>query len=335
MNERPSKRTPIWLLPNLLSLDAPIVAVVWMWILSKSLRVVYVETHAYWLLAAAVWCVYVIDRIFDYHKHKDLVQEVNTRYLFHWKYRKLLIPVVIGVAVYIGDISLNIASEALLTAGLSGVGMIFLYILAWKFDKGEVAYAKNFIAAMTFAFGVAAPIVVESVQLDPDRGFFGVWYHFTSHTDTNFLLALRHGIANFFMMSLSTVGIVFGSSILPFLFGLLCFLNITGIDLWEKSRRTDLQEEKDACEALMGTGLLILAAFALYLAAYKLSEYERPLCYVVMVSVALLHLINKNRSKFYLDAQRVLADLAMILPLPLIWIFSESDTLSFIWSWIL
>ena len=93
-----------------------------------------------------------------------------------------------------------------------------------------------------------------------------------------------------------------------------------------------MDEEKEACEALLGTGLLILAAFTVYLAAYKLSEYERPLAYVVMVAAALLHLINKNRSIFYLDAQRVLADLAMILPLPLIWIFSESDTLSFLWS---
>jgi len=70
---------------------------------------------------------------------------------------------------------------------------------------------------------------------------------------------------------------------------------------------------------LLGTGLLILAAFALYLAAFKLSDYELPLCYVVMIAAALLQLINKSRSRFYLDAQRVLADLAMIIPLSLLW----------------
>jgi hypothetical protein len=255
---------------------------------------------------------------------------MSARHRFHWKYWKILLPIVIGVILYCGYSSLHIASAALLTAGVSGVGMVLLYMLVRSFDKGEVAYAKNFIAAMTFSFGVAAPIVVESVQLD--KGIYDLWFHFTSYSDADFFLALRHGIANFFLMTVSTIAIVFASSALPFLFGLLCFLNITGIDLWEKSRKSDLDEEKEACEALLGAGLLILAAFAVYLAAYKLSEFERPLSYIVMVSVALLHLINKNRSNFYLDAQRVLADLAMILPLPLMWIFTENDTLSFLWN---
>jgi hypothetical protein len=331
MNERTSNRTPWWLLPNLLSLDAPLVAVVWMWILAKSMRVVYVETHAYWLLAAAVWSVYVLDRLLDAWRFKGSVEEMSSRHRFHYKYWKLLLPIVMGVIVYCAYSSFHIASDALLTAGVSGTGMVILYILVRKFDQGEVAYSKNFIAAMTFSFGVSAPIVVESIQLD--KGFYDLWFHFTSQSDVNFLLALRHGLVNFLLMTVSTVGVVFSSSFLPILFGLLCFVNITGIDLWEKSRKSDSDEVKEECEALLGSGLFILAAISLYLAAYKLSEYERPLCYVVMVSVALFHLINKNRSKFYLDAQRVLADLAMILPLPLMWIFSESDTMSFIWAW--
>ncbi|MGJ8656725.1 MAG: hypothetical protein ACSHX6_09755 [Akkermansiaceae bacterium] len=320
MNKEPSRRPPFWLLPNLLSLDAPLVAVIWMWILSKSMRVMYVDYHAYWLLAGAVWCVYVLDRILDVRRDEGQVAEMSTRHQFHWKYWKILLPIVIGVIVYGVHSAFNVASAALLTAGVSGIGMCFLYILARKFDKGEIAYTKNFIAGMTFSFGVAAPIVVESVQLP--KGIYDLWFHFTSNSDADFFLALRHGVANFFMMTVSTVGIVFASSALPFLFGLLCFLNITGIDLWEKSRRSDLEDEKDACEAILATGLLCLAAFAVYLVAYKLSEFERPLCYVVMVSTALLYLINKNRSIFYLDAQRVLADFALILPLPLIWIFN-------------
>ena len=318
------------MLPNLLSLDAPLVAVVWMWILAKSMRVVYVDNNAYWLLGGAVWSIYVLDRILDVKRFQGPVEEMSTRHHFHWKYWKILLPTVVGVVVFCSYSAFSIASAALLTAGIAGIGMVILYILARTIDKGEVAYVKNFIAAMTFAFGVAAPIVVESVELP--MGIYDLWCHFTANSEANFLLALRHGVVNFFLMTVSTVGIVFASSALPFLFGLLCFLNITGIDLWEKSRRSSLDEEKEACEALLGTGLLILAAFAVYLAAYKLSEYERPLCYVVMVAAALMHLINKNRSIFYLDAQRVLADCTLILPLPLIWILGENDTLSILWS---
>ncbi len=320
MNKEPSKRPPLWLLPNLLSLDAPLVAVVWMWIIAKSMRVVYVDSHSYWLLAGAVWCVYVLDRILDVKRFKGELGEMSQRHQFHWRYRHLLLPVVAGVILYSVYSALNVASAALLTAGVSGVGMCLLYLLVRKFDQGEIAYTKNFIAAITFSFGVSAPIVVESVQLP--KGIYDLWFHFTSSSDADFLLALRHGVANFFLMTFSTVGIVFASSSLPFLFGLLCFLNITGIDLWEKSRRSEREDEKEACETILATGLLLLAAYAVYLAAYKLSEYERPLCYVVMVSAALLYLINKKRSFFYLEAQRVLADFAMILPLPLFWILN-------------
>ena len=123
-------------------------------------------------------------------------------------------------------------------------------------------------------------------------------------------------------MTISTVAVVFSSGSLPFLFGLLCFLNITGIDLWEKSRRSKNEEEKESCETIFATGALMLAALAVYLAAYSLAEFERPASYVVMVAATLLYLINKKRSIFYLDAQRVLADFAMILPIPLWWFFN-------------
>jgi hypothetical protein len=144
MNERSSKKTPFWLVPNLLSLDAPLVAVIWMWILAKSMRVVYVDTHAYWLLAGAVWSIYVLDRILDVKRYQGPVEEMSTRHRFHWKYWKILLPIVIGIILYCGYSSLHIASAALLTAGVSGVGMVLFYMLVRSFDKGDVAYAKNF-----------------------------------------------------------------------------------------------------------------------------------------------------------------------------------------------
>ena len=77
------------------------------------------------------------------------------------------------------------------------------------------------------------------------------------------------------------------------------------------------------CEAIIGTGLIALVAFSVFLAAFKLTETERILAYAVMVSAALLQMLNKRRSMFFLDAQRVLADFVMILPLPIVWILSK------------
>ena len=323
MNNESTKKSPWWLLPNLLSLDAPLLAVLWMWLLAKSMRVVYMDSYSYWLLAGAIWCVYVVDRVWDvrrFHSRGGDIDQMSTRHRFHWKYRKILLPLVLAVVVYGIHSAFNVASAALLTAGVSGIGLCVIYILVRAFDTGDIAYAKNFIAGITFAFGVSAPIVVESVQLP--LGVSDLWYHFTASSDANFFLALKHGIGNFFKMTISTVAVVFSSGSLPFLFGLLCFLNITGIDLWEKSRRSKNEEEKESCETIFATGALMLAALAVYLAAYSLAEFERPASYVVMVAATLLYLINKKRSIFYLDAQRVLADFAMILPIPLWWFFN-------------
>ena len=80
--------------------------------------------------------------------------------------------------------------------------------------------------------------------------------------------------------------------------------------------------DEEAYEAVFATLSLVLVAFTVYLAAYKLVEFERPTCYIVMVVTALLYFINKKRSLLYLDAQRVLADFAMILPIPLWYLLS-------------
>ena len=320
-----NKRSPWWLYPNLLSLDAPIVAVVWMWILAKSLRVDYVEDYAYWLVAASVWCVYVLDRIFDVVRFrathgKDV--SLTERHQFHWKYRKILLVIVATVVTASVYTAFNIASEALLSVGLVGVLLVLFYIQVRKIDSGEIAYIKNFMAGMIFAYGVSAPIIVESVVL-PKYFNNDVWYHLSNQENLPFLTALVNGLFNFGLMAIGSIAnVFFMSPILPVLFGLLCFLNITAIDLWEKSRSTDDKEEKESYEAMLGLGLLILVGLSVFTMANYLSELERIFCYVLMVAAAMLQLLNKYRSRFYLNAQRVLADLILILPVPLVWLLA-------------
>ena len=102
-----NKRPPAWLIPNLLSLDAPIVALVWMWMLAGALRIQYVETSSYLLLAAAVWCVYVIDRIRDVKRGLHPIEgEMPLRHRFHWKSRWFFILLVAAIIGYSGFFAL-------------------------------------------------------------------------------------------------------------------------------------------------------------------------------------------------------------------------------------
>lgn len=314
-----NKRPPIWLLPNLLSLDAPLVAMIWMWMLACSMRVQYVEGSSYFILAAAVWCIYVLDRIRDVSCGVHPIQgEAPWRHRFHWQMRwPLLIAVALAVCFSIYAV-LFVLSRELLSVGIVGGVMVLLYLFISRIDKADVAYGKNFMAGMTFAFGVAAPIVIYSQSMpyvlsdviEPIKTGIEIG------GVEGFLLGAKYSLLTFVQMVVASIQLILGT-VHVVLFGLLCVMNITAIDLWERSRRSDNMEVKEASELSLTAGLIALVGGAVISAAYFVDDYGAPLCYAVMVSAALLQIINRHRAKFSVDALRVLADVALVVPAPL------------------
>ena len=70
------ERRPLWLWPNLLSLDAPLVAVAWLGMFAKTWQVVWFPKTIYLLVAGVVWIIYVVDRLLDARIHpEDLVSD--------------------------------------------------------------------------------------------------------------------------------------------------------------------------------------------------------------------------------------------------------------------
>ncbi|MGJ8671778.1 hypothetical protein [Rubritalea sp.] len=312
-----TKRPPAWMLPNLLSLDAPLVALVWMWMLARAMRVQYVESSSYAVLAGAVWCVYVLDRIRDVKRGKHPLEgEMPWRHRFHWQSRWVLLSLVALVVAYCGYASLFILSMDLLTIGIVGGFLVAIYCLVSVFDKGDVAYWKNFVAGMTFAFGVAAPIAVASQPLpivisDVIEPFY------RAAGNGGYVTAFFDSLTQFIGMVLTSLHQVL-LSVHVLLFALLCVMNINAIDLWERSRRSDDVLVKQESELSLAVGLMTLIVGSVLAAAFWVDDYSAPLCYAVMVSGALLQFINRKRSRFSLDALRVLADLALIIPAPLL-----------------
>ena len=102
------------------------------------------------------------------------------------------------------------------------------------------------------------------------------------------------------------------------LFGLLCVMNINAIDLWERSRRSSDPEIKQESETSLSMGLFMLVVGSVIAVAFFVNDYSAPLCYAVMASAGLLHVINRSRSCFSVDALRVMADLALVVPVPLV-----------------
>lgn len=317
-----NKRPPIWLLPNLLSLDAPLVAVVWMWMIARAMRVQYVEMSSYLVLAVAVWCVYVIDRLRDVKKGvHGSHEEMPWRHRFHWKSRRVLLAIVVCLVSYGCYAALFILSHEMLSIGIVGGVLTLIYFVVSKFDRGEVPYLKNFVSGMTFAFGVAAPAVIYSQQMPM----------VVSDALEPFLRALEKGgggemVSGFFTMLFRTGYMVMTTfftvmfSTHVSLFGLLCVMNITAIDLWERSDQSDNIEVKENSEFSLSAGLIVLVAGAVLSLSFGKDDYAAALCYTVLVAAGILQIINRRRSRFTVDELRVLADLALIIPAPLVFL---------------
>jgi hypothetical protein len=303
------RRQPLWLLPNLLSLDAPLIAVAWMWMLAQALRVEYVHAAAWYVLPLSIWCIYVMDRLLDAWLHPAL-RATSPRHHFHWRWRWLLLALVAGGGVTCIYQAMFVLPRSMFSAGLVALLLCAVYFLLALFQvQGrEVPYVKNVFAGLIFAMGVGIPVNAANANL--------------LVTDFNDVLyALAHtgvidAIWNFGLMVIRTLYVIFNQCREMLIFALLCMMNITAIDLWERAEAEADEETAYAYETTLTFGLVILAGGSLVFAAMYADEYSKPFYYAVMVAAALLQVVNHYRYRFSPSAQRVLADLALLLPLP-------------------
>ena len=305
MNHR---QNPPWLLPNLLSIDAPLVAVAWMWMLARALRVEYIQTAAWIVLPTSIWCVYVLDRLIDGWRHPE-VRKSSPRHLFHWRWRWVLLTAALiagGVSIYY---AMFVLSRSIFSAGLVAALLCGLYFGLALIDRGEVPYVKNLLAGMIFAMGIGIPVNAANATL--------------LVTDLNDVIyAFKHtgpvdAAWNFGRMVLSTIIVIFFHCREVWVFGLLCMMNITAIDLWEKADASQDENTAYRHEQTLTMGLIILAGGSLVFAAMYADEYSKPFFYAVMVAAATLQIINHYRDRFSINSLRVLADAALLVPIPI------------------
>jgi hypothetical protein len=271
-------RKPLWLLPNLLSLDAPLVAIAWLHVFVKTWRLGYMPWEAYLVLGLTVWAVYIADRLLDVSILGTNSPKLSIRHQFHQQHRKffttaLVISSCLAVALVISRMPMSIYAKFTLS-GLLIAGFFGLSMLASQ-DEQEIPHAKNIIAGFGFAFGTA---------------MFAQIYR--SDFDLMDMLGSREFLS----------------------FAALCVLNISAIDIWEHANRSPDRETKASDELSLTLPLTILAATALASAIIDRSEANRPFFYSILTGTALLYMLNRMRPSLSMDAMRVLADVAMLAP---------------------
>jgi hypothetical protein len=252
-------RRPLWLWPNLLSLDAPLVALVWQLLFARCFQAEWRALEAV-LLALTVWLIYAGDRMLDSLGSKAADSRVPRHefYRLHWR---AVLPLWIAILALAAWLALTRLDPYLLRRGLLLLSAVAAYLAMVHAApvRFRRLWPKEAAVAILFALGAS---------LD-------AWTRVRSAEDA-LTIALFSG---------------------------LCWINCRAIDAWEH-RSVWPTARLAAC---------IAVAAAVTLAAH------RPILASAEAASALAFIfLDRSRLRLSSDALRVLADVALLSPLPLL-----------------
>lgn len=145
------KRAQLWLWPNLLSLDAPVIALLWQILFVRCFHA-SMGLPAALLLVLAVWLIYAADRMLDAWRGVARTQR-HVFYLHHWRVVMPLWVAIFGVCAWLAWTQL---SPALWMQGLAITTGAGIYLAAvhglpriWRAGLKEAA------VGIVFALGVS------------------------------------------------------------------------------------------------------------------------------------------------------------------------------------
>lgn len=147
---------PAWLLPNLLSLDAPLVAVCWQALLAADTGLA-LRPAAQVALGLTVWLIYIVDRLLDV---RDPHAVQTARHRFYRDHRTL--AAVAAIAILIVDLAVIVlfvrpvvVREGLLAAAGVLAYLILLHGPGWRIPK-------ELLAGILFTAGVFVVAIANS-----------------------------------------------------------------------------------------------------------------------------------------------------------------------------
>ncbi len=162
--DRDADSEPFWLWPNLLSLDAPIVAVLWQGFLAYRFSTP-LRPAGRLVLFLTVWAIYLADRLLDARKPPALPEPARHRY--YRRHSNLMTALLALVAGSDAAIAVLWLRPAILRDGLIPLAGVLLYLAVIHFAGKRVAVPKEIAAALLFTGGtfVAAWAALPCPQL--------------------------------------------------------------------------------------------------------------------------------------------------------------------------
>jgi len=152
-----------WL--HLLSLDAPLVAVLWQLLFAKALRV-HLAPVVTLILALVIWLIYVADRILDsYRTRKDASEALRHR--FYRSHRIAFLPAFFTVLLATAwmsyaDLGFRMWRDGLMLAAVVGGYFALVHLMG---SRGDKWFPKEIAVAILFGIGTFMPVCVKIQQL--------------------------------------------------------------------------------------------------------------------------------------------------------------------------
>ncbi len=265
---------------HLASLDAPTVAVIWVLAFARAAHV----PLPVWIplgLGLMTWAVYVVDRLLDARRglRTPHLHPLRERHWFHWRYRRVLLPLACGAACTAAFLVLERMTRAAMERNgvLAAVTLAYFTrvhspAFAFRLRRGKPLLPAELVVGLIFTAACVLPV-------------FGA------------LLAARQAPA-------------FGLWVAVLLFALLSWLNAHAIGCWEGNRT---RSRVRVCGYLLG-GAGLICAFALPSSEWRMSALMALGC----MSALMLGLLDRVRDRLTPLALRACADLVLVTPLALL-----------------
>ncbi len=309
----------------MLSLEAPLVAVLWQRTLAhaQGIRLTPMLDMG---LALACWVMYVLDRTLDTLAAKNAT-DLDVRHAFYHRHRRLLLLGVIPPAlVTLAWMALYVIPEGVLWQAVGLSLLVALYLASWSAQGSRVS--RDFFISCA---GLGGILLISHMPMPAGYRFtlcllvLGVMVlSFLRQLDIRMGQALPKEMTAALLFAMgcttSTRFLAMPETILePLLESLLLTLifacNLHGISCREAGGPNDRKHPPLVLSAL------IFTLAVLWLIEFGLLEHAlRGPAYACLGAVVLHVLLYRSRQRFSTDAYRVLADLALILPLPLAWL---------------
>ena len=157
-----AKNSWAWL--HLLSLDAPLVGVVWQLLFTKALRV-HLPPVVNLVTALVIWPIYVADRILDSYRTEEGAGEA-LRHRFYRAHRMAFLPAFFTVLLVTGwmayaDLGFKTWRDGLLLAAIVGGYFAIVHLLGGSAQKW---FPKEIAVAILFGIGTFMPVGVRVQQ---------------------------------------------------------------------------------------------------------------------------------------------------------------------------